>query len=155
MQEDEHKFNFTLAHELGHLSLHRHLIFDRNGEPARAPVETVKEIFNERGNLNTEEEWVEWQANAYATSLLMPASMIKKAVVKQQQELGIRNRGKIFIDNQACNQKDYFDILSRLSDFFKVSRTAVDYRLRKLELIDDRSRGAQFIGDILGTRGLL
>jgi Zn-dependent peptidase ImmA (M78 family) len=152
LKNDEHKFNYTLAHELGHLALHRNLKIqlDSTNNP-NEPKDTVKESGYETSNLNTEADWVEWQANQYASCLLMPKTIMKAALILKQRELGISRTGKIFVDNQSCNQVDYFEIISRLSVFFKVSRTAVEYRLNKLNLVDDRRRGFRSISDILSS----
>lgn len=140
LQQDEHKFNFTLAHELGHLSLHRNLEFEYDESSINPPLETINEFPAEKTGLNSEQEWVEWQANAYASSLLMPETIFRAAIISQQKKMGIGKWGKIFVDEQPCNQADFFSMLTHLRDFFKVSRTAIEYRLKRLNLIEDKRK---------------
>jgi hypothetical protein len=47
---------------------------------------------------------------------------------------------------------DFYKLITMLSDFFKVSRTAVDIRLKKLGLVDDRRRGGP-LGRIIDDLG--
>jgi Zn-dependent peptidase ImmA (M78 family) len=137
LKADEHKFNFTLAHELGHLALHRKLKIVYN-DAADEGSETINERLGNSKNFKTEADWMEWQANYYASALLMPKQTFIAGLVLQQRELGISRVGKIFIDDQRTNQADYWKLLSMLSKFFRVSQMAVEIRLHKLNLIDDR-----------------
>ena len=141
LKADEHKFNFTLAHELGHLALHRNikLIFD--DKYAEEPSETVNEKIGSKKTIKTEAEWMEWQANYYASALLMPKETFRAALILHQQELGISRVGKIFIDDQRSNQSDYWQLITMLSKFFKVSQTAIEIRLLKLGLVEDHRSG--------------
>ncbi len=148
LKEDYNKFNFTLAHELGHLALHRKITFIRNESEGNEPTDTVKEVYREKSNFSTESEWLEWQANTYATALLMPELIVRKALRLKQQEKAIRNPGKIFVDDESWNKIIYRDIIVELSNFFKVSFTAIEYRLQKLNLIEYRIQGMRSISDI-------
>lgn len=151
LQKDQHKFNFTLAHELGHLSLHRKVTFINEESDFKNTGDTVQEVFNEKSSLSTEQDWLEWQANAYATSLVMPEIVFRNAVKLKQQEMGIGRRGKIFVDEQLCNKKAYYEIISRLSQFFQVSLTAIEYRLKKLDLVEFHFPGMKSISEILSS----
>jgi Zn-dependent peptidase ImmA (M78 family) len=85
-----------------------------------------------------ESDWLEWQANYYASTLLMPKDTFKAALILSQQKIGISRVGKIFVDNQPANQADFYKLITMLSEFFKVSRTAVDIILKKMGLVEDR-----------------
>jgi hypothetical protein len=67
----------------------------------------------------------------------MPPGIFQAALVNIQRELGISRVGKIYVDNQPCNQKTLYEIIGMLSEFFHVSKSAVDYRLSYLKLVDD------------------
>jgi Zn-dependent peptidase ImmA (M78 family) len=151
LQRDQHMFNFTLAHELGHLALHRKLVFVRAENEGYVSMDTVKEMLFEKTTPSTEFEWLEWQANVYAAALLMPEEIVRKALVIQQQEMGIRRMGKIFLDHQPKNNEDYLKLLSRLSSFFGVSIAAITDRLKKLDLIEYYIPGVQSINQILSS----
>jgi Zn-dependent peptidase ImmA (M78 family) len=129
LKDDAKKFNFTLAHEIGHLALHRNISFEREELDDKPETqETIHEFIYGTKRIKTEMEWLEWQANIYASSLLMPIKFITAALVKKQLELGISRVGKIFVDEQMCNQLDYNKLISLLSDLFNVSKSAMEYR---------------------------
>lgn len=140
LKADEHKFNFTIAHELGHLALHRNLkiVYEDN---SIEPTETINEKLGNSKHFKTEADWVEWQANYYASALLMPKQTFIAGLVLQQRQLGISRVGRIFIDDQRTNQSDYWRLISMLSEFFRVSQAAVEIRLLKLGLVDDHRNG--------------
>lgn len=67
----EGRLNFTLAHELGHWLLHRHLVKGANrcGEPSDAILCRAAEA----------RKPIEWQADYFAACLLMPADWMQAA----------------------------------------------------------------------------
>lgn len=148
LQSDIQKFNFTLAHELGHLALHRKIKIKYDKEDENEDIETVSEYISKK-ELKTDSDWLEWQANFYASSLLMPAEIFEAVLNKEQRNLGISRTGIIYVDNQPCNQQSLYQLTNLLSLRFKVSRSAVEYRLSKLKLINDKRRGFKFVGDYL------
>ena len=148
LQSDIHKFNFTLAHELGHLALHRNIKIKYEEIDELDTTETVIEN-NSKNNIKTDADWMEWQANTYASCLLMPTEIIKTLLIKTQANLGISRTGTILLDNQPCNNQDYYNILITLSEILCVSKSAIEYRLQKLKLIDDRRKSYKKIGEYL------
>lgn len=148
LKGDIHKFNFTLAHELGHLALHRNLKFKYDSQDATNEEETIID-YNSKKELKTDSDWMEWQANYYASALLMPTEIFKLALVFEQSKLGISRTGKIFVDNQPCNQQAFYQLISLLSQRFEVSKSAVEFRLQKLKLIDDHRKTFKSVSDIL------
>lgn len=99
----EGRQRFTIAHELGHLALHRHLIGD--GLDDRAMRSSKPGCYD-----NTHiTKYEETEANKFAASLLLP----KDAVLKKAAELGRNN-------------------LSDLAKYFKVSEEAMQIRLNTL-----------------------
>lgn len=95
---------FTIAHEVGHLVLHRNdsdLFVDKG----------YSKVFF-RDNRSSEGEYRrELEANAFAASLLMPVRLIEQEISRQEFDLGEGNS------------------LDVLADSFKVSRQAMAYRL--------------------------
>jgi Zn-dependent peptidase ImmA (M78 family) len=145
---DLHKFNFTLAHELGHLALHRKIKIKYGEQDENINTDTVAENMSKK-ELKTSSDWLEWQANTYASSLLMPTKIFTAALAIEQTSLGITRTGRIFLDDQPCNQRDYYQIINLLGVRFNVSRSAVEYRLSKLKLIQDLRKGSISLGDHL------
>jgi Zn-dependent peptidase ImmA (M78 family) len=138
VKQDEHKFNFTLAHELGHLALHRDIkiVHELNDD---SDAETIHENYSFKKELKSDSDWLEWQANFYASALLMPDDIFATELTIIQKKLGYRV-GKIYVDKQPCNQKSFYVVVNLLSDYFHVSKSAVEYRISSLKLIDDQRR---------------
>lgn len=119
------RYQFTLAHELGHWILHRkEFIEDENQinlfdiireltEEER--IKCLNRDANENkiliGGLKTDIDWLEWQANYFAASILMPRELIQK----YYQE----NISKIDIDKMAIE----------ISNLCGVSKQAAKIRL--------------------------
>ncbi|MDQ6761052.1 MAG: ImmA/IrrE family metallo-endopeptidase [Bacteroidota bacterium] len=150
LSDDECKFNFTLGHELGHLALHRNVkIYYTDEKDPEELNETINEELGGKNRLTCDAQWIEWQANYYASSLLMPQDILKTALVQVQKDIGIRCSGNIYVDEQPCNKTDYYSIIGQLSTFFKVSKSALEFRLMKLDLINDNRKKILRIGQIL------
>lgn len=125
-ENQEHRLYFTLAHEIGHWYLQRKDAYVDSRQQSLFGEDTVKfnvnrfvdnvDIFNnfKRKKLVTEEDWLEWQANYFASCILMPKRMFTNEYIKLQ------NRG-------------IFEIISELSKTFNVSEEAVTYRLKEIK----------------------
>jgi len=108
--DPEVRQRFTLAHELAHYELHRNnkdLFIDKKGF-------TV--LFRD-GNSSTGEFKLEQEANAFAAAILMP----EKFVIEEVQ----KNNYDLYED----------DCISELAKKFKVSTTAMTYRIANLNLL--------------------
>lgn len=147
LKKDEAKFNFTLAHELGHLALHRNLKITYSESNIKPIDEPVIDNYSHHHKLETDQDWMEWQANYYASCLLMPSSIFTKQLIIFQKYIGIAKVGTIFLDNQECNRKDYNNLIFKLSEYFGVSWSAVEYRLNKLNLINDQRQSYKRIDE--------
>ena len=104
---------FTIAHELGHYFLHRHEgnIF-------------TDEIFFRAGYLGNEKQKMEWQANEFAASILMP-----------------RNEIEYYL-----NEKHITDIVE-LAEVFQVSTLAMRYQLERTQLLSDKIKNNYVYSD--------
>lgn len=125
--KQEGRFLFTLAHEIGHWILHRkHFfideqqqnIFDLLEDESRDKfIICVKR--NESAMLyvrkKTPEEWIEWQADNFASSLLMPKDIFKTTYEHLKEE------------NMNKEQ-----ILRELSNIFGASKKACEIRINIL-----------------------
>lgn len=129
------QFNFTLAHELAHFVLHRRIHRKLTNNKSQI-VDTNRQLILDHVQSDNARDWAEWQANKYASSILLPRFTIRQAVVEKQKEIGITRRiGTIFLDNQAKNKKDYSKILNHLSEIYVVSKSAIKIRLRELNIL--------------------
>lgn len=107
---------FTIAHELGHYFLHT------NNENELF-VDNVKVMYRKQAASRIE-KMQEIQANSFAAALLMPQMLLKKKIHELKDDLFL------FTDEE---------IIDSLSKTFKVSSTAMTYRLINLKLIENYS----------------
>lgn len=130
---DVHRRNFTLAHELGHLYLHKPLLEKCNSAlldyeerfVANLPDEIIKRM--------------EMPANLFASYLLIPQIPFINEVARLFKEYSITT-GHLYLDHQPCNKHDVYTILGILSLKFNVSKEAVKMRLlnESLLIIDNK-----------------
>ena len=123
---------FTLAHELGHLML-GHSKYLR-AEYCEADDFTIDET-NILGDLRS----LEWQANYFAACVLLPRRALVRAFCRFALEHGIKDRGWgfLFLDQQPCNQYDYYLTTNHLKTMFAVSRSALTLRLQEVGILKD------------------
>ncbi len=117
----ETRKRFTIAHELGHLCLH----LAKDGDAIDGSFVDTKETMR-RDNM-----WDvnEFQANNFAAQLLMPKDLVTKEANKFIKDVK-KNNPHITRDKFIKTFGDEF--LEYMSEKFKVSRTAMKYRLKKL-----------------------
>ena len=132
----EGRYFFTLAHEVGHWRLHRqHLaddpgamkLFDENGEPA----------FVCR---STERPPEEWQADTFASCVLMPRSMVFEAWNEWRESDGPVRIGDLptnsFRGERDADRNMAMDHFCKpFAERFHVSAQAMRIRLQELELL--------------------
>ena len=68
------RYHFTLAHEVGHWQLHRHLFKKRANQLSLLPDVEDRADYVCR---SSDHSPLEWQANYFAASLLMPPDMVR------------------------------------------------------------------------------
>ena len=116
--DNQKRISFTLAHEAGHLSLHKSLFLEENGLIVgwRYPDLSGNKKRKDKAEIRRE-----WQANTYAGALLAP----KPEVEFFLEEVGLlRNRLLISFD-----LNEYFP---KFEERFGLSRQALEIRLRQL-----------------------
>ena len=156
----QHRFNFTLAHELFHAIEHlRPEVSLLPGVMRRQVVALIESTVEsptrrsaaqravdhwarseKRQGLKTDEDWREWQANVFASSLLMPAWSVRREfelrvgipfrAVEHTSEIramALQVAGEVFLGGSFHG--------SSLADLFDVSRQAMAIRLLELRLI--------------------
>ena len=126
-KNQEHRLYFTLAHEIGHWYLQRKDAYIDSGQQSLFGQETIKSCVNRfidnidlfknfrRKKLVTDEDWIEWQANYFASCILMPKKMFTSAYLKLQN-------------------KNILDKVSALSKIFNVSEEAATYRMKEISI---------------------
>jgi hypothetical protein len=139
------RWRATLAHEAGHVLLHRYL-FDpefaplSNGRPADNPVDrtglmrclhrdidTTPTGISDWNKQRRTKDWREVQANRAMAALLMPRGTFKRLAFQQMAQLQI-------VDPQA-DTPDADNLAAALAETCSVSRQAAAIRLRTVQVI--------------------
>ena len=125
------RFNFTMAHEIGHHCLHRGLIIANSNQLnlnlQDEPIQPTRIVCRKSDN----NQPIEIQANLFASALLMPQAALKDEWQKAWQV--------------CCDETEEFsdhDIRVLLCNKFQVSWTAMELRLKKMG-ISLESHGSQ------------
>jgi len=85
--------------------------------------------------------WVEWQANEFAMSMILPRDLLIAIVIKIQIKLGIaRDLGTMRLDDQACNKADCHRIVFMLATELKLNPVMIWRRLRFLDILQDHRK---------------
>lgn len=145
-----HRERFTIAHEIGHFCLrHHHYLHSESiiEQDLFAYVQTDRHFNLER---------LEYQANIFASELTLPDEHFRLVLGTLRDQLGIYNKGfgYIFVDDQPCNYNLYNQITLSLSDYFEISRQAIEIRLKRMGLVTDRRRNNQLGSLLFASRRL-
>ncbi|MCI5132165.1 MAG: ImmA/IrrE family metallo-endopeptidase [Candidatus Electrothrix sp. EH2] len=130
----QERIRFTLAHELGHFFLaHQAFIARETCHEEDIDLERVEHM-----NLKDVRR-MEWQANFFASSLLLPVEQFRREFFNQLavHNLSDRGYGLFYLDNQRCNINAFYSITSALMNKFYVSRSVVKIRLLKLGYLNE------------------
>lgn len=133
-ENQEHRYRFTMGHETGHEFLHKEYfaydpaqmtLFDYLGQTPPPMVQCrvdTKKLDAKTSKTWGDREWMEWQANAMSSAILMPASMVKMVADNYKQpELPIG----VY----------YYALAEQIVNTFNVSFEAASYRLKQLGII--------------------
>lgn len=137
---------FTLAHELAHHFL-------RHGEYLKAEVCDERD-FDLKENPTLEGSDItrlEFQANYFASSLLMPRSNFIADFKQLAKDLSLVDRGfgALYLDHQPGNVRSFQIVTGHLMQAYGVSREAVKIRLESLGLLNDCRTGPRPVRNIL------
>jgi hypothetical protein len=67
----------------------------------------------------------------------MPRATFLSEVRRQQESMGIRRAGQVYVDDQRENWRAYSEIITRMADTYRTSRVSTQIRLRELRLVVD------------------
>lgn len=130
---NEDNFLFVCMHEIAHIVLHSNINLIQEDYDAME-MSKYNELTKKHDLLN-DKHWIEWQANYFASALLMPKEALYIQLYIWQKSNGINRAGKVYLDNQPRNKLDYKRMTEKLSSFFNVSRAILKYRMDELNLI--------------------
>lgn len=135
IENQEGRFNFTVAHELGHHSLHKNWLYaQRFQQGLFDSVETPSILCREEGIKPRGEV----QADKFAAALLMPEHLVKEAFMKKyQQRMDVSKRGlKSFLPmSPEYKANRIAENIIVAGGFTNVSRIAMVNRLLHFKLI--------------------
>jgi len=135
-------FQRTLAHELGHLALHRKMLGKGRYISREKPiVDTARQLrYQETAELS-DLGWVEWQANEFAMCLILPRRYLQVLVCSVQIEFGIRrNLGTMYLDDQPCNKRDCHRVVEEIARRSGAKIPLLWRRLRFSGILEDHQK---------------
>jgi Zn-dependent peptidase ImmA (M78 family) len=145
----EGRYRFTLGHEAGgHWRLHRHL-FDKNPAQCSFLADPAPSVLCRASKA---EERIEWQADFYASCLLMPTAMVlaawrerfgngKPRMLKRRNRVALPENASPMIRSvfetieRQREEKLIKELVRPFAQKFLVSLTAMRIRLEKLGLL--------------------
>lgn len=144
-KNDIRRLRHTKAHECSHWILHRRYFssdkrdyaFRKNQKHLACRTMDIAE--NRR--IRNIEDLIEWQANSLGASLLMPKDIFKEVARTEIRSHGIRRDCLLVSDNR----QRMFDIITKVSDIFEVSKRATEIRFKELGLITTEDEYYNFI----------
>lgn len=133
IRDDKHRARFTLAHELGHYYLHADALKEHFTSFGETDL-TLGSKYDEGDDMR----WIEYQANLFASCLLMPEAHVRTLAGRLFDERE-RRMGYLWHDDQPVNWKRYNYVVGSMSAAMNVSKAAVRLRMKKLGLLRERS----------------
>ncbi len=143
IQWNDPRFTFVLAHEIAHFILHRKIKPKVLTDTADFEIsDTKRHLIINRLDKNNPRNWIEWQANKFASSMLLPTSTVPTAVTSIQKNIGInRGIGSIYLDHQASNVKHFIEVQNYLSKLYETPKITVKIRLAELKILTEVNKG--------------
>lgn len=139
----EHRYRFTLGHEVGHWIFHRDY---HDYDPNQLTMFNLCDQYIQCREINTnyhgsitknwdEQKWMEWQADKFSAAILMPETAVKN----------IMDSNKTF-----TSPLEAYPAIKKLTQVFNVSEQAAYLRLYDLKIImlpvtDDEYRQLSFL----------
>ena len=138
----EGRYRFTLAHEIGHWELHRHQVV----------VSTDRSLFCGKPQpsiicrSNAKKDPIEWQADCFASYLLMPVQMVEnewKKLTGDYKPIVVADEIAAFKSRFGEDESYVVNLAKQMAQQFEVSGQAMQIRLTDLDLLrtDEPERG--------------
>ncbi len=127
---------FIMCHEFGHFKLHHRLSLSQSAYYTF--FDSEYNFRTDRHDLKNPKNWVEWQANYFASCLAMPLRSFLYFLERKQSEMG-KTLGKVYVDDQKQNRVEFYELIKHLAYVFHVTQTSVIYKLNDMSLLIDKS----------------
>lgn len=133
IQGNPNRERFTLGHEIGHFQLCHDAFLTSESIIERDLL--IKETPDSMGY-----DRLEYQANTFSSNLILPDEFFikKTAQFRHLLEISDRGHGYIYVDDQPCNSIVYDELLKALSNYFEVSKQAIQIKLKSLGMLTDQ-----------------
>lgn len=146
-------FRFTAAHEIGHWVLHRYNYKNWKLDDEQADADGMDDDESSLCRLErrTPKDWLEFQANVFAASLIMPRPTFIAALIKTQKAMGItKNIGRIYLSDAEYSKRDFQTLVTHLNHTFDVSKESVRVRVKTLKLLEDETaKHSKHVGKVI------
>jgi hypothetical protein len=135
-EEHQHRRRFTISHEVAHWIIHRQMYYaDGPKYNLRRANRFIACRVSDAGRDKrraywTEEDWQEWQADRFASAMLMPASVFYPEAYAVMHR---HHAGHYLLGD--CGSQNTADVITELTEIFDVSRTAVRIRLKQAGIL--------------------
>ncbi len=114
----ENRSRFTIAHEIGHLILHKDLF-------ESLKIFNIEDLFKISESISDNEyRWMEYQAYSFAGHVLVPKKLLIDEIKKKL--------GRVPSEE---NPESLYPVIQDLSDIFKVSEDVILRRLQKEKMV--------------------
>lgn len=145
-EKNDARLNFTYGHELGHyviqydifhVSENQLSLFDYEDNKLKTNAvickrENVKFDINKHKKLETKEDWQEWQANYFSSSILIPKKTIKIALKKYLDDYDVMSTD-LMLDK--LEKKELKELVCKLAEIYDVSSEMMENRLKSLNYL--------------------
>lgn len=135
--ENSLRRRYTEAHEGAHFLLHqpyyKNVCLRKGGRSANTSFIACRKVETYRESPKNDNEWIEWQADALAASLLMPQEIFTQRARSIIKKHGI-SCGYLKSDSDFDKRRAY-DIIPEIAETFYVSNRAAQIRMLHLGLI--------------------
>jgi Zn-dependent peptidase ImmA (M78 family) len=138
----KNRLRSTLAHEFGHVHLHRHLWDEklRPGQLFARDDPTNKAICKRDTIIDAPSyDWMEWQAGYVSGAILLPSSRARRLVGEYCAERGLHGDVPVWSHHGGV-------LIGMIKEAFEVSEEAARVRLLKLRLIRSTDRQPSLFG---------
>lgn len=125
------RYNFTLAHELGHLLLHSNSEWYKTFTENYCDIE-IENLYRKKTPGYIQQ--IESQANLFAAELLVPDNLFIKSMSFIIKKLNLVDKGFgiVYLDHQRGNRILLNNVIAELFKTFRVSKSVLEIKLKQL-----------------------
>lgn len=127
------RLSFIKGHEIGHYFLHNKCSISQSAYESLDDSEFRYDL--DKHQITNDRGWIEWQANVFANSLIMPTPAFLSRLQFVKNKIGLSPNKNLYVDRQRCNVDDFHAVTRDLAAYFKTTKTSATIKLETLKLI--------------------